>query len=163
MAYEASSQLERAGVAHCHIEGDNLCAALPPPDAASVAEITETNLAAMWRTYAAAGYRRLIYVNTISVTESALITRALTAAVPGSSVEIAGVLLTATDETSRERLGRREIGGALEWHLTRSADRAAWLDEHTPDWVRRVTTDGRPVAQIAAEVIHSTGWLASAG
>jgi hypothetical protein len=32
------------------------------------------------------------------------------------------------------------------------------LDRSIPGWVHRIATDGRPVAEIAAEIIALTGW-----
>jgi hypothetical protein len=64
-------------VAHCHLEGDNLDAAYPKPDDdPSGSKLTETNLRALATGYAAAGYRRTIYVNTYAVAEPAMILRA---------------------------------------------------------------------------------------
>ena len=60
----------------------------------------------------------LIYVNTVSVLERAMIVRAM-----GRSTAVHGVLLTATDETVRRRLTGRKIGTALGAHLRRSATR----------------------------------------
>jgi hypothetical protein len=52
------AQLSAAGVRHCLIEGDNLDLAYPPPH---VHGLAEQNLAAMWASYTALGYRRMIY------------------------------------------------------------------------------------------------------
>jgi hypothetical protein len=46
----------------------------------------------------------------------------------GGAVRAVGVVLTATDATVLARLTCREIGGALELHLQRSAAMAAHLD-----------------------------------
>ncbi|GAA3106781.1 hypothetical protein [Nonomuraea salmonea] len=63
-------------MAHCLIEGDDLCEAHPAPDGdPHRTAMTEANLAAVWANYAALGYRRLIYTNTVSVLEADLITR----------------------------------------------------------------------------------------
>ena len=44
--------------------------------------------------------------------------------------------------------------------LERSDRAARRLEEHSPPWVRRVPTDGRPVVEIAAQIIGLTGWSA---
>jgi hypothetical protein len=79
----------------------------------------------------------------------------------GDSPRVTAVLLTADDRTARQRLARREIGTALQRHVERSALAARDLDERSPDWVHRVATDGRLVADIATDVITITGWAAS--
>jgi hypothetical protein len=149
---EMHAQLSAARIRHCLIEGDNLDLAYPPPWEHGLAE---RNLAAMWANYRALGYRRMIYTNTASV--SGTVIGELTAAM-GDGPQVTGVLLTCTDGTARERLGQREIGTALDWHIERSTVMAARLDSRVPGWVHRVVTDGRPVAGIAAEIIGLAGW-----
>ena len=157
VAYEVSELWQGAGVAHCLIDGDNLDAAYPkPPDDPDGGTLTEANLHALWVNYVAVGHRRLIYVNTVSVLERAMVVRAM-----GGSAAVHGVLLTATDETARRRLSEREIGTALGVHLRRSATMAAHLDGNAEGWVIRVPTDGRLVADVAALVARVTGWSAT--
>jgi hypothetical protein len=147
---EIHVQLSAAQVRHCLIEGDNLDLAYPPPWEHGLAE---RNLAAMWGNYRSLGYRRLIYTNTVSVR----FVGALTAAM-GDDPRVTAVLLTADDGTARERLARREIGTALRHHVERSDRAARELAELSPDRVHRIATDGRPVAELAAEIIALTGW-----
>jgi len=156
VASELSERWQRSGLAHCLVDGDNLGAAYPKPtsDPHGTA-LTEANLRAVWRTYAAAGYRRLVYVNTVSVLERELVTRAL-----GGRARVSGVLLTASARTIHDRLGAREIGTALRAHLDRSAAAAELLDRAAGPWVTRVGTDGRSVEQVAAEVAAASGWEA---
>lgn len=154
VSYEVSDRLARLGVAHALIDGDNLDAVVPPTRGSALAE---ANLAAVWRNYAALGHRRAIYVNTVSVLEEGMIRRAL-----GGDVAIIGVLLTAGDAEIEDRLGRREIGSALDAHLARSAAAAARLDAAAPGWVHRVATDGRAVEEVAATVVSLTGWADAA-
>jgi hypothetical protein len=73
-------------------------------------------------------------------------------------VQVTGALLTATDDTTRERLGRREIGSALDWHVRRSRKAAEELEAESPAAVARVPTDGRTVADIATEIIKIARW-----
>lgn len=147
---EIHTQLSAAGVRHCLIEGDNLDLAYPPPWEHRLAE---RNLAAMWGNYRALGYRRMIYTNTVSVRFVADLTAAM-----GDSPRVTAVLLTSSDATARERLAGREIGTALRQHIERSDAAARDLDGSVPAWVRRVATDGRTVADIAAEIIKLTTW-----
>ena len=154
IAWEVSAQLQARLVAHCCIEGDFLDQAYPPPPGDPTrTKLTEDNLAALWRNYAALGYQRLVYTNTVSVLESDLIVRAMRGA-----PRITAVLLTASDEMARERLARREIGSQLDVHLGRSATMARRLNETAPSWVVRVPTDGRDVVSIACDVIEVTHW-----
>lgn len=154
MGWEVSIQLQAAQVAHCLVEGDNLDQAFPaPPDDPHRSKMTEANLAAIWGNYAALGYRRLIYTNTVSVLEPDLIVRAM-----GGAPRIIGALLTAADETARQRLGGREIGSQLDAHVSRSTRMAQHLEAAAPPSVVRLPTDGRPVVDIARDVIAATGW-----
>ena len=151
VSYEVSELLRRHDVAHALIDGDNLDAVYPPIEGST---LTEANLAAIWRNYAALGHHRAIYVNTVSVLENEMIQRAL-----GGEVAITSVLLTAGDGVIEERLGQREIGSTLEWHLERSAINAAHLAARVNETVHRVPTDARSVPEIAESIVRLTGWL----
>jgi hypothetical protein len=151
---EIHAQLSAAGIQHCLIEGDNLDLAWPAPHEHGH-HLAEQNLAAMWANYRASGYQRMIYTNTASVFAGAI--SELTAAM-GDNPQVTAVLLTCSDATARQRLALREIGSGLESHVERSGLMARRLDRAAPDWVHRVTTDGRTVTDIAAEIIALTGW-----
>jgi hypothetical protein len=144
-------------VKHCLIEGDNLDQAWPVPWEQGH-DLAERNLAAMWTNYRALGYRKMIYTNTASVRPEVI--DSLVAAM-GDHPEVTAVLLTATDATARQRLAGREIGSAYELHVTRSDRAAVELAVRAPAWVHRVATDGRPVEELAAEVIALAGWTAT--
>lgn len=158
VAAEASEVLQGAGVAHCLIDGDNLDAAHPkaPEDPHGTA-LTEANLRALWTNYAAIGHTRAIYVNTVSVLEAPMVLRAM------GGGTAAAVLLTADDDTTTARLSGREIGSALERHVHRSAATATHLQAEAGVDVERVATDDRSVADIAAEVLQTCGWLEGHG
>ena len=157
-------QLSPAAVRHCLIEGDYLDMGYPTPWKHGLAErltnraILVTNLAAMWANYRDLGYRRLICTNTASVLPE--VTEQLTAAM-GDSPRVLAVLLTCTEDTARQRLSQREIGPAFKDHLERSAAAASLLESEAPSQVHRISTDGRSVPDIAAEVIDITGRLQS--
>ena len=154
VSWEVTARLQAAQVAHAYVDGDNLDQIHPAPEADPTrAKITEANLAAIWRNYVALGCRRLIYTNTVSVLESDLIARAM-----GGSPRIIMVLLTAEDATAGQRLRGREIGSQLDPHLVRSAKMAAYLDDTAPASAVRIRTGGRPVIEIARDVIAVTGW-----
>jgi hypothetical protein len=153
VAAEIHRQLSGLEVRHCLIEGDNLDLAYPPPWEHGLAE---RNLAAMWANYRALGYRRLVYTNTVSVRFAGDLTRAM-----GDDPQVTAVLLTASDGTARERLGRREIGLGFDLHVERSDRAARELDALTPAWVHRVPTDGRTVADVARTALALTDWVRS--
>jgi hypothetical protein len=153
VGYEIHAQLSDAGVRHCLIDGDNLDMVFPPPTEHGLAE---QNLAAMWATYRSAGYRRMVYTNTASVLEK--VAGRLTSAM-GDDPNVTAVLLTCSDEAARRRLAQREIGTGLGRHVERSDLMARKLERDAPSWVHRVSTEDRPVADIAAEVIALTGWV----
>ncbi|MEV6131432.1 hypothetical protein AB0M05_32295 [Streptomyces violaceusniger] len=156
VGWEVSALLRGAAVPHAVIDGDFMGQVHPAPEGdPRRAEITESNLIAVWTNYAHRGYRRLIYTNTLSVVPetTGMFERAM-----GSGVRIVRVLLTATDTTTRERLERREIGSELETEWESSTRKARLLDQRASVDAVRVATDGRAVADIAREVVAATGW-----
>ncbi|MGW0708484.1 hypothetical protein ACWD4G_21445 [Streptomyces sp. NPDC002643] len=161
VGWEVSDLLRVGQVAHALIEGDFMAQVHPAPQGdPRRADLAERNLTAVWGNYAALGYRRLIYTNTLSVmpdTEGAF-RRAM-----GADVRIVRVLLTATDDTTERRLRGREIGSELERELQGSLRKARLLDERAPTDTLRVSTDGRSVVDIATEVLAATGWLEGPG
>ncbi|MFE0132151.1 hypothetical protein ACFWY6_11330 [Streptomyces sp. NPDC059037] len=155
VGWEVAALLRAADVAHAYIEGDTLDAVHPAPDGdPDRSRITERNLAALWANYTDLGCRRLVYTNTASVLGSAewIFRGAL------GGPRIIRVLLTASDATVEERLTARELGSELQQQLRRSAFMARHLERHVPEGTRRIATDGRPVGDIAADVVAATGW-----
>ncbi|MYV98536.1 AAA family ATPase [Streptomyces sp. SID3343] len=156
VGWEVSAQLRAVAVAHAIIEGDFMGQVHPAPEGdPDRSEITESNLTAVWANFAQRGYRRLIYTNTVSVLPEAtgMFERAM-----GAGVRIVRVLLTASDVTTRERLAGRELGSELERELEGSIRKARLLEQGVPAGTVRVVTDGRPVVDIAREVVAATGW-----
>lgn len=151
VAAEASRLLADLDIRHAVIEGDGLDYAHPEPWRERT-DLAERNLAAMWSNYRRAGYRRLLFTNTVSVAQVAGLTRAL-----GGAVRAHAILLTASDETADHRLRRRERGAALAEHIERSPRAASELDA-LPDMVR-IVTDGRTPEAIALELLSAAGWL----
>ena len=135
-------------------EGDNLDLAFPVPWEQGL-RLAEANLAGMWANYKAAGYTRLIFTNTACVRADVLpdLLEAL-----GDDPLVRGVLLTAVDRVAEARLAQREIAGGLDWHVDRSRQAARELEESAPRWVMRVTTDERPISDVAQEIISRLRW-----
>lgn len=154
VAAEIHAQLGAERIRHFLIEGDNLDLAWPTPWKRGL-RLAETNLAAMWRTYRASGYSRLIYTNTAAVFPDVI--ESLSAAL-GGDLGVHAVLLRARDDTVARRLAQREIGSGLERHIARSQRAALELDAAAPEWVRRVDTGGRSVAEIARSIASMLDW-----
>ncbi|MFF6786989.1 hypothetical protein [Streptomyces sp. NPDC012510] len=155
VAWEVSAALQGRGTAHCLIEGDYMDQIHPAPqDDPHRAAIIERNTAAVWSNYAALGQHRLIYSNTVSILEAAMISRAM----GGGELRATCVLLTAGETTVQERLAQREIGSQLTAHIERSLRNARELDERAPAGTVRIPTDGRSVEDIAVDVIKAAAW-----
>ena len=154
VAYELHWRLAAQDVKHALIEGDNLDQAHPPPW--KVYALEEKNLADLWRNYRALGYRHLIFPQTVSVSRTDVLAAAM-----GDDPLVKAVLLRASDENARERLETRETETTLEAHLERSRARVAELERETPAWVWRIDTDGRPIPEIAEEILTLLAWTPS--
>jgi hypothetical protein len=76
----------------------------------------------------------------------------------GADVRIVRVLLTASDAAARVRLTERERGSELADGVRSSLLKARLLDERAPAGTVRVATDGRPVPEVAREIVAATGW-----
>ena len=151
LAMELHVQLAAADVKHGVIEGDTLDQAHPAPWEYG---LEERNHGAIWHNYRELGYRRLIYTNTVSVLQTDILTRAMS-----DDPRITAVLLSASDETTYQRLQQREVGSGLRQHLERSVRRAVELEQAAPAWVHRLRTDGQSVEVLARKVLTLTGWL----
>jgi ABC-type glutathione transport system ATPase component len=149
---EIHSLLRNAGIAHGVIDGDLLDLAYPTPWGHNLAE---RNLTALWSNYHSLGYRRLIYINTASVLPKEM--RKLAEAM-GDAPRISAVLLTCSDASVRERLGRRETGTGLQRHLEASSKMAALLQDKVEGSVRQISTDSREAREVAADVVAVTDW-----
>lgn len=137
---------------HAVIEGDTLDLAWPVPWEHGD-DMSGRNLAAIWRNYRAAGYRRLVYTNTSSVLEVRHV-----ADVMGEDPRTVAVLLRASDDTARARLSQRETGASLERHVERSRLAAGHLDERCGDDVHRLDTDALTPGQVAEILVQLAGW-----
>jgi hypothetical protein len=75
---------------------------------------------------------------------------------PGAALTIAR--LTASEPTVEERIRRREIGAGGDWHLARAKElEAHWAEHPVEDFL--VDTEGRPVRDLAVEVLTRSGWI----
>ena len=76
----------------------------------------------------------------------------------GGRAYVVAVLLTASEPTVRERLAGREIGSELAAHVERSLRMAKVLADQAPAGTHVIDTDHRTVPELAAQVVHLTGW-----
>ena len=155
VAAEVSLLLREAGVTHCHIEGDVLDAAQPkPPEGPDGSGMTERNLRSLAGEYRRLGYRRLVYVNTVSVVEPDLVRRAV-----GEVRSTVSVLLEADNPTVQARLSSRERGSELPAYLARGPAMAQALDNEAGADVHRLDVSNSSVREAAERVLDLTGWL----
>jgi ribose 1,5-bisphosphokinase PhnN len=146
-------RLEAAGVPHAAVDMDALRCCYPrPADDPFHTRLGLRNLAAVWRAFRAAGAERLVLADIVEGRRSvAGLRRALHGAVP------AVVRLRASPATLAARLGRRETGAALEWHLRRAQELTVLMERRgVGDCV--VDTDGATAAEVAVEVLRAIGW-----
>ncbi|GIF39319.1 adenylyl-sulfate kinase [Actinoplanes xinjiangensis] len=153
IAGAAADLLQARQVAHAVIDVDWLrrCRPSPPDDPFHVA-LTLRNLAAVSRNFREAGAGRLILAGVI---ESRSERDAYQEAI---GIPLAVCRLHADRATIRSRLTAR-LGAdspELSWFL----DRAATLDQilTTADLADTVVDAGRPITEVAADVLTATGW-----
>lgn len=143
--------LARDGIRHAIIEGDYLDLAHPAP----APGFAERNLRMLWSAYAAAGYERLVYSQTVSVLQVADIRDAV-----DPDARVTAALLTATDAEIEGRLrGREPTPESLAVHFERSRRMAPRLDSDSDPHVVRIATDGRSISDVAGAVVALSEWV----
>jgi hypothetical protein len=142
-----SHRLQAAGLDHVLVDTDELDRIYPVPADPSV--ITRDNLAAMWRTFAARGSRRVILVGVFLDRPEEL--DWVRVAIPDARFTC--VRLLASDASLAERVHRRELGSDREGQLERTRRQAAAMDADVRDGITRISTDGRDLGEIAAEIL----------
>ena len=151
VAYEASAQLKRAGVAHAVIDTDALDDIFPVPD--DLARLSERNLAAVWASFVEHGANRLILTGVYLHRPAEL--EWIRRAVPNADVTL--VQLTASDATLAERVRRREIGTGGDAQLERTRRQLGEMEADAG--VHLISTDGRSVEEVARVVLELAGWV----
>jgi gluconate kinase len=152
-AFEMSTQLQAAGVAHALIDTDELDRIFPVPD--DLYRLTERNLAAVWQGFREHGASRLIVVGVFvhEPRELAWLRRAI----PDARFTL--VRLAASPATLADRIERREVGSDLHGQLARTREQLLTLDRETRRDVRVIPTDVVPIVDTAAEILRMAGWL----
>ncbi len=154
LAFEVSRQLTAMGVEHATIDTDHLDMLSPPPAPAVLTEVSVRNLGAVWSTFHALGYRRLVLA--VTAPDLQEVRRSwLERAIPGA--EIAFIRLEARRESRHARLRQREIGSGLSQHLT-SSDRVAASIQRAAEDVPTLSTDDQGLIDVARAALHLAGW-----
>jgi predicted ABC-type ATPase len=160
VGWEAYTQVRAGGVRAAYVDFDQIGFCLPAPDDDhGNHRLKASNLAAVWRNYAAAGARHLVVSGFVDAPEEIT---GYSAAV--SDTDLLVCRLTAEPDTLKERVLRRGWGGGpqlpgdqLVGKTTQrlleiaqeSARRAAELErDDVGDFV--VRTDGRTIPEVAA-------------
>ena len=146
-AFEVSHRLRVAGVDHVLIDTDELDRIYPVPD--DLSAVTERNLAAMWRTFASRGARRLILVGVFldRVAELEWVRRAI------PDAQFTCLRLIASDATLEERIDRRELGSDRDDQIARTRRQVQQIDADRRAGITRIATDGLNVSDIAAQIL----------
>jgi adenylylsulfate kinase len=138
---EASDLLTAAGIAHAAIDLDTLAMGHLPED------LTERNLAGVWRNYAAAGVMRLL------LAEADPDLQRLRRSVPDADIIVCR--LRASIETMQQRVRVREPGLKQAEFVQRVVD----LERTLQPGHFSVDNDGRDVTDVARELLARAGWL----
>lgn len=151
--FEVDSLLVAAGSRHATVELEELARCWVPEVEPARRAFVYGNLGAVWSRFAAVGADRLI-LSALVGQHSDL--EGVAEAVPGSVVTIAR--LHAPLAALEQRIRSREAGDAVEGEL----DGARWwtqrFEEQQPEDLV-VETEGRPVREVAEELLRRAGWL----
>lgn len=146
VAFECMNMLERDGLPAAMVDAELAYFHPKPPKDPFGYAVAEAGLRALAGVYAGQGLARLLLSRVVEDQEQLAIVQR---AVPGARIRV--FRLVAQRETILQRLGKREIGSALEWHVRRSDEIAAsTLGE-------RVDAD-RTVGEIASDLLVRAGW-----
>jgi GNAT superfamily N-acetyltransferase/dephospho-CoA kinase len=146
--------LRERGIPYGWVDVDALRRVYPTePDDPFAQAVVLDHLAAMAGVFRRRGYRHLILAEVIERrADRELYERAFDGA------DLTVVRLTASEATRLARIGAREHDDRWRaWHLARSVELEAILDAAGVDDAV-VENDGRPLAEVAAEVLTLTGW-----
>lgn len=153
VAMEVSEILAERGVAHVALDIDAVSYVFPRPDHDPFGQqVALANLAAVWVNARKAGAERLVLARVI---EDRSELDGFRTAVPAARITVCRI--TAPQPLVQTRLEGREIGSGRDWHLRRSGELSAVLDEARCEDIV-VANDGRPVRAVAGEVLDRIGW-----
>lgn len=147
-----SGLLKAREVPHAFVDLDALAVSWPEHGRFNE-ELALRNLASVWENFRSAGAQRLVIAY---VVESRGDLRRYEEAVPGAEITVCR--LVASQATREARLRKRETGSGLAWHLNRTAELEAILQQAAVEDFC-VENDGRPLEAVALEVLQKAGWL----
>ena len=154
VAHEMFDQLIDRNIAHAVIDIDALGISWPFGENDPFNNrVAMRNLGAVWTNFAASGVTRAILPRVI---ESQADLAPYKTAIPGADIQVCR--LTATINTLRERVTRRESGSSQDELIRRSAQLAETLEQSAPTNFT-VRTDNRPLPAIAHEALAKAGWI----
>ena len=149
---EASDLLQLQGIYHASIDLDALGASHLPPEQGG-GDVERRNLQCVWQNFAALGFRRLLLATAI---EKQIDLESLQDAVPAREWIICR--LRADLATMEKRVRSREPGIMQEQLVARVSVLEEILDRCSLEDFS-VANEGRPVTDVAREVLTRAGWL----
>jgi hypothetical protein len=151
LAVEMAAALGDRGIATAVVDLDWL-GWFHGSDDHAIGDLIVENLIAVWPNFRSRGARRLVLARMLHSVDEL---EALKGALPG--VDLVVVRVVASPDTIEERLRRRDTGAELAEHLDAAPGMTRVLDGLGLEDVR-VTNEGRPVTEVAAEVLGRLGW-----
>lgn len=154
--------LAEAGVAHAAIETDELDRVFPKPGADELAplapgarDVSQLNLAALWRTYRALGHTRLVMSGVMLHVD--FDKRWILAAIPEASITV--VRLRADEPSLLGRLDRREAGAGRDAQIERSLRQARRMASEPAGSFLVLDTAGCAPPELARTLLDRIGWV----
>jgi adenylylsulfate kinase-like enzyme len=153
VAVEIGRLLEEGGVSSAIVDLDWLGWIHLPQGSVSPDDLIVRNLAAIWANLRGTRMRHAILARAVLRRDTV---SELRRAIPDADLTV--VRLTAPPEMIEHRLRRRDTGAILEGHLREFRTMAGAMEEARIEDLM-VVNDGRPVQDIAADVLREVGWL----
>jgi hypothetical protein len=148
VGFECMEILEERGIPAAMVDAE---LAYFHPQRGQGEDVAERALAAVWPVYRDEGIDRLLLPRVIEKERHLEIVER---AVPGARIQIAW--LDASPALVAERLGERERGSALQWHI----DRAEEIRRNAGDDFADFRVDAaRDVRTIALDLLDRAGWV----
>lgn len=152
VGFECLELLEEHGIGAAMIDAELAYFHPKPNEDPQGTRVAEAALAALVPVYASAGIERLLLPRVI---ERPRHLELVSAATPEAQLQVAWLEVPLT--TVAERLAKREVGSALDWHVDRATEITRNASSH--DLFDFVVAGDRPVRTVAQDVLTRAGWL----